>query len=101
MDESVKVESWREDDSPVFRISGELDISNVEGIRQGVDGALSGDPQRAIFDLSGLEFMDSSGIALLLSVAERVPQVELRDPTAIVRQLVTMTGLAEVLGLSE
>ena len=44
--------------------------------------------------------MDSSGLALLASVARKVPEVELRDPSPIVRRLIELTGLAEILNVS-
>jgi anti-anti-sigma factor len=41
--------------------------------------------------------MDSSGIALLLSVARRVPDVQLHSPSPIVRRLIELTGLEQTL----
>ena len=40
-----------------------------------------------MFDISGLEFMDSSGIALLVSATRKARHVEVRHPTPIVRRL--------------
>lgn len=50
--------------------------------------------------MSGVEFMDSSGIALLASAVRKVKEVELRNPTLIVRRLVELTGLAEILRIT-
>ncbi len=44
--------------------------------------------------------MDSSGLALLASVAQRVPEVELRDPSPIVRRLIELTGLVGILNVT-
>ncbi|MGH9120727.1 MAG: STAS domain-containing protein [Acidimicrobiales bacterium] len=41
--------------------------------------------------------MDSSGLALLLSVANQGVRVQLRDPSPAVRQVVELTGLADML----
>lgn len=51
----------------VVRLSGELDHSVAERIRPELDELLS-DPKvtRLIFDLGGLNFMDSSGIGIIL-----------------------------------
>jgi len=38
--------------------------------------------------------MDSSGIAVLLTVARSVPTVELRNVPPIMRRVIEMTGLA-------
>jgi anti-anti-sigma factor len=88
-----------EDGNPLVAICGELDLSTTEQVRSAVDAALAGRQQRVVFDLSGLTFMDSSGIALLVRVAQRVGDVELRTPTPIVRRLIELTGLAQTLRL--
>jgi anti-anti-sigma factor len=86
-----------EDGVPVFTIAGELDVSNVDELRAVVEPVLQQAPARIVFDLSALEFMDSSGIALLLQSAARVAQVRLRNPSHIVRRVVTSTGLTDTL----
>lgn len=82
---------------PVIRLSGELDMVSVERVRSVVEGVLTADDDRLAFDVAGLKFMDSSGIALLVSAARQVRQVELRHPTPIVRRLIELTGLTELL----
>lgn len=86
-----------EDGTPVIRLAGELDMVSVERVRPVVDRVLAGGNDRLVFDVSGLEFMDSSGIALLVSVTQNARQVELRRPTPIVRRLIELTGLTELL----
>jgi anti-sigma B factor antagonist len=91
------VEVFREEGMPVIRLSGELDMVSVERVRPVVEGALTAEDDRLAFDVSELEFMDSSGIALLVSAARTARQVELRHPTPIVRRLIELTGLTELL----
>jgi len=67
----ITVKTRREGDTPVVSLSGELDLSNTERVRSQVDDALAGGSDRLVFELSGLEFMDSSGIALLAAAAQR------------------------------
>jgi anti-sigma B factor antagonist len=86
-----------EDGHPVVSIEGELDLSTTEVVWAAVDEVLVRQPGRVVFDLGRLAFMDSSGIALLVRVAQRVPDVELRNPSQIVRRLIELTGLAETL----
>jgi len=95
----VNVETAKEGGALVFRLTGELDIQSASSAQDAVDAALGGGAERAVFDLQGLTFMDSSGIALLLSVARRLP-VEVRNPSAVIRQVIEMTGLAHSLGMS-
>ena len=50
-----------------------------------------------VVDLTQLEFMDSSGIAMLLRAAGRVGTIEVRNPSDVVRRIIECTGLADVL----
>jgi anti-sigma B factor antagonist len=97
---SVTIKTWVEDGTPVVSLSGELDRTNAERVRSIIRDPLSREADRLVFDMSGLEFMDSSGIALLASTVRKVRQVELRNPTPIVRRLVELTGLAEILRIT-
>jgi anti-sigma B factor antagonist len=97
---SVTIKTWIEDGTPVVSLAGELDLTNAEQVRSVISGSLSGQAARLVFDMSGVEFMDSSGIALLASAVQKVQEVELRNPTPIVRRLVELTGLAGILRIS-
>ena len=81
--------------TPLIRLTGELDISNVATIEAQVDSVVSSG-QKVSFDLSALTFMDSSGIAMLLRVAERADAVALRQPSATVKRIIRATGLIDV-----
>jgi len=45
--------------------------------------------------------MDSSGIALLIEVSNRVGSVQIRNATPIVRRVLEVTGLADALGVTD
>ena len=83
----------------ILSIAGELDLSSVDSVSKEIDESWEGDRQRVVFDLEGLTFMDSSGIALMLRVSRGVGKVEVRNATPIVRRVIEATGLVEVLGL--
>jgi anti-sigma B factor antagonist len=87
----------RDDGTAVIRLSGELDMVSVENVRSVVEGALAGRDDLLVFEVSGLEFMDSSGIALLISMTRKAAAVEVRNPTAIVRRIIELTGLTDIL----
>jgi anti-sigma B factor antagonist len=89
------VESLRDASGvPVVMVTGEVDMSNVDVVGAAVDLAIASNPDRIVFDLGDLEFMDSSGLAVLLAVAERVPVVELRRARPLIRRVIELTGLA-------
>ena len=81
----------------IIALAGELDVSNVDELQAQIAPVLDQNPDRLVFDLTELTFMDSSGIAVLLQVAARIDDVRLRNPTQIVRRLVASTGLTDVL----
>jgi stage II sporulation protein AA (anti-sigma F factor antagonist) len=82
----------------LISVSGELDVSNAQTLESAVALLTSeSTPSELIFDMSGLRFMDSAGIAVLLGAAKKVDKVSLRDPSPIVRRVVELTGLSAVL----
>lgn len=82
---------------PIVILSGELDSSNVGSLAATVASITAEHPERLIFDLGGLRFMDSAGIAVLIGAAAKVNAVHLRDPSPIVRRVIEVTGLSDVL----
>jgi len=85
---------------PVIKLVGEIDLSNVDAVRAAIEPTVSSAPELVVFDLSGLDFLDSSGIALLLFAATKTGSVQLRSPSEIVRRIIEVTGLADVLHMS-
>jgi anti-sigma B factor antagonist len=85
------------DGSTILTLAGELDISTVNGLRDTITTVLDRAPEHLVVDLTGVTFMDSTGIALLLQIAERLPRTELRNPTPLIRRVLEMTGLVEAL----
>jgi anti-anti-sigma factor len=83
--------------APVVNFRGELDMSNAETIEAELGSVIANASEILVFDLSALEFIDSSGIALLLRAAEKVARIELRNPSDIVRRVIQATGLSDVL----
>ncbi len=96
----IKVRIGEEEGVPVIQISGELDLATVDTVQDTITRVVDASPATVIFDLGELAFMDSSGLALMLSVAKQVERVELRNPSDIIRRVVEMTGLTEVLQFS-
>ena len=84
----------------VVKIIGELDISSVESVRAALEPIVRRQPSTLVFDLSELRFMDSSGLALLVTVVEQVGVVEVRNPLPIVRRIIEVTGLSSVLRMN-
>lgn len=82
---------------PIVSVSGELDSSNAASLEATVASIAAGHTERLVFDFSGLQFMDSAGIAVLVGVAAKVKAVQLREPSQAVRRVIELTGLSGVL----
>ena len=83
------------------RLTGELDHSVAAGLRAEEDELIL-DPRirRLVFDLSDLEFMDSSGIGLIIGryklMARRGGTVAVSCPGGRVDQIFEMSGLYQL-----
>ena len=81
----------------ILRLTGELDLATVNDLQETVAALVDRAPEHLIVDLSDVTFMDSSGIALLLQVSQRLPRTELRNPSPLIRRVLDLTALTEIL----
>jgi anti-anti-sigma factor len=79
------------------RISGELDIVSAGHLGGQVDDLLARTLTRLDLDLSGLAFMDSSGLALLLRLTNRLGPLRVFGANPLIRRVIEATGLTAVL----
>ena len=56
----------------LLTIQGDVDAGSVEGLRQAIDELLAKGDHRFVVDLTGVPFMDSSGLATLVQLFKRV-----------------------------
>jgi anti-anti-sigma factor len=82
---------------PVVELVGELDLSNVESLDDILAQVLEAHPARITLDVTGLRFMDSSGLALLLRTNVAVESLTLVHPSELIRRVIEGTGLTEIL----
>ena len=83
------------------RLSGELDHSAATGIRRELDALIDQTGvKRLIFDLNGLEFMDSSGIGLIIGrykvMSRRGGSVAVSRCDARIDKVLRMSGLYQI-----
>ena len=72
MNDLTQVEIEQRDDVVVARLTGELDISVAETTGQKIAQAVPSSARGVVVDMSGLEFMDSSGVSMLFALARQV-----------------------------
>lgn len=76
---------------PVLRASGEIDMSNAETFRSAL-GQVAGEGGSFVVDLTGVEYLDSAGLAVLFTYARNLEVVV--SPKLV--RLLTISGLTEI-----
>ena len=61
------------DGAVVVRLAGELDLYNAHAVRDQLLAAAERGPERLVVDLSGLTFIDSTGLGVLIEARKAVP----------------------------
>lgn len=94
----VQLEISVQGTSLVVRITGELDVLTAEQFRRQVEAALERHRARNLYlNLSGVTFIDSSGLGAILGRYKRVRQaggrMALVSPTRAIRPVLEMAGL--------
>jgi anti-anti-sigma factor len=90
----------------VIKVSGELDVSNANQLDEAIQVALRETPSgraapsdEVVLDVAGLDFMDSSGLAVFVRAAAGGTTVRLRSPSRIISEIVRATGLDNVVSV--
>ena len=100
MDDDLTIRATRDGRTAIVTASGEIDLSNVGELRSAATDAAE-DCDRLRLDLSGIEFIDSTGLGCLLELRStlraRNVTLEIVAGEGPVRQAVEITGLAELL----
>jgi anti-sigma B factor antagonist len=88
------IERDLEDGQREVRIEGELDLAVAEQLQELLAGS---DEELVVIDLATCEFIDSTGIAVIVqasrAAAEDGRRVVAHSPTAQVLRVLTLTGL--------
>jgi anti-anti-sigma factor len=93
------VESHENGDTIVLTLRGELSLAEAPTLEEGLADVLARDPTAIVVDLAGVEFIDSTGLSVLVraqqQAAEREAEFGVTNPTAQAQRLLSLTGLAE------
>src|SRR5215217_9764621 len=100
MDDDLTITASRDGSTAIVTADGEIDISNVGDLRSAVTEAAE-DCDRLRLDLTGIDFIDSTGLGGLLELRStlraRSVTLEIVAGDGPVRQAVEITGLGELL----
>jgi anti-sigma B factor antagonist len=91
----------RSDGTVVIRLHGEFDMACADRFEDELDGALDGETEALVMDLCGLQFMDSTGLAMLVmlnrTTTEHGIEYTVLCDGGAVRHVLLETGLDGVL----
>ena len=83
-----------------FVISGRLDTTTAPNLETAIN-ELSEDTKELIFDMSGVEYISSAGIRVLLAAYKKMKfvqgKIRIEKVNEIVREVFEMTGLSDML----
>ena len=89
----------------VLSVTGDIDTGTIGTLAQSVDGVLENGAAELWIDLSGTEFMDSTGVHLMLETRRRVValnrQMAIICPRGRIRRLLDVSGASRLLPLFE
>jgi anti-sigma B factor antagonist len=77
-------------------VAGEIDLRTSPELREALADASAVEGSEVVIDLTGVTFIDSSGISELLRASNAGHRLRLRHPAASVRSLFELAGLDQV-----
>ena len=91
-------------DAVVVRLTGELDLYNAHEVRTVLVEHTAGDPERVVVDLSGVEFIDSTALGVLIEARTKLANRHaflLAAPAVETRRALEISGLDRHFGLHD
>lgn len=105
MQSNFNVQSDDERSAVIITVTGELDLASSPGLEQELERGAAAQAEQVIIDLRQLEFMDSTGLSVLVRAHQRATDNGqrfgvVRGPQQVQR-LLSLTGVAERLNLAD
>jgi anti-sigma B factor antagonist len=105
MQSHFRVDVATKGEAAVISVSGELDLASSPALEEELERASRSDASLVIVDLRNLEFMDSTGLSVLVRAHQRAAENSQRFGLAggsqQVQRLLSLTGVADRLVLAE
>jgi len=93
----------RQEGAQVVRMPARLVLANASSVRAEIIGRIEAGDTRLVFDLSGVQFADSSGLSAVLACVTAARRaggdVVLTSPTPRVQALIELTRLDDVISV--
>ncbi len=98
-DEALRVEVTLTDRTTVVTVAGEIDADSMLALQAPLHDL--GLESHIVVDMSGVRFMDSSGLKVILTQRNRMTEtggsLRIRHPSPAVRRVLDVSGLTDVL----
>ena len=96
------MKAYFSDDSLVVKLEGEIDHHSAAEIREGLDKMIGENrPKNMILELSGIDFMDSSGLGLVLGRYKRLGEIGskmlIKNPGTRTERILCMAGVDKLI----
>jgi anti-anti-sigma factor len=72
----------------IIKIDGRMDAANAPAAEGEINKALEGDQNRLLFDLSGLDYLSSGGLRVILGAAKEIKRREGKVALAALKEYV-------------
>lgn len=103
MQNDFRVEMRTEGRAVIVAVAGELDLASSPELEEELDRVWESDPEQLVIDLRRLEFMDSTGLSIIVGAHQRLAEhgrsLTLVKGSPQVQRLLDLTGVAERLQL--
>lgn len=89
---------------PVVRATGEIDLSNIDELRSAFDAAIARSPGAFIVDFTGISYIDSAGVAVVISAYRTICKAGgalgiVRPTSPAARRVLELVGLQSLPGV--
>lgn len=105
MQSHFRVEVRRGDETTVISVSGELDLASSPALAEELDRVAQSNVKLVVVDLRNLEFMDSTGLSVLVKAHQRAEEngrrLGLVNGSQQVQRLLSLTGVADRLTIAD
>jgi anti-anti-sigma factor len=99
MSSTFRVDVHSENGAPLLKISGELDLASSPALEQELERATSSAPSLVVIDLRELNFMDSTGLSVLIRAHQQAQEsghrLAIVNGSRQIRRLLSLTGVAD------
>jgi anti-sigma B factor antagonist len=105
MQSNFRVEVRSENGAQLLSVTGELDLASSPALEEELERVANESPSLVIIDLRALDFMDSTGLSVLIRAHQRAQErgheFGIVNGSRQVRRLLSLTGVADRLTIVE